>query len=154
MTREEAFRIAQDLAGQGYTLLPCDDPRRGLRGIMAFKGIDDGTEDSRIIEWPVHGSELTPDEEMVDAPTLLTFMREGGVAKCDDPRRRIVGFVRYELGTNRSVVRQCSLTQLKEQLSSDQLDELMRVRHALDEGTQRSMIEVQAIQAAAANQQR
>lgn len=141
-THEEALSLATAYARRGFTLLPCDDPKRGLRGICAFKDVD-GTEESHVIEWPILHSELHPNEEIVDGATLYAFMKEGDVALCDEPTRLLVGFVRFVEETNEALVRQCRLAELKK-LPKEQLDEVMTLRKTLLDSQQRARIECAA----------
>lgn len=144
-TRDETLDGARLLASQGWTLLPCDTPETGLRGFVAFRYVDKETrapvafgdlkseeidEETRFIQWPLFDQALVPEDLTVDAPELVGFLSGGELALCDDPKRRLLGFVRYEPEQGRSVIRRISLTQLKE---SDQQakDQIMATRNRL-----------------------
>jgi hypothetical protein len=114
VTREEVLLKARQLAVEGHTLIPADDPERGMRGFVAFQ-IHDGEEQSEILEWPLFGEPLTPEKQDVSAEELAEFLSNGPgtLALCDDPRRLRIGFVRYEPDRGRAVVRQARLTLVK-----------------------------------------
>lgn len=111
----------------GWTFLPADEPERGSLGVTAFRPGPDGTEEQTRVEWLPFG-ELTPEmhvakdarefEAMLDQlrkegmmPTMR-HARAPAVFACDDPVKRMVGFVAYSGG--KAVVVRAPMTVTKE----------------------------------------
>lgn len=130
MTQENVLREARELASQGWTLLACDEPEKATLGFVAFRYVDKTTrepvprgepwppgreidEETRNLQWPLFDRPLVPDDATVGAPELAAFLSEGEVLLCDNPKNRLVGFVRYEPEQGRAVVRRMRLTDLK-----------------------------------------
>jgi hypothetical protein len=116
---------AKSLVAEGWTLLPCDSPERGLRGFVVFKG-----EVTKELFWPLYGKELVPEVERVSPVELAAFLLEGPVSLCDDPRALRLGFVRYEPEQGRAKVRQVTLSDFKRSDSETQ-DLIQKVRETL-----------------------
>lgn len=95
-------------------IFPADDPERGMRGFLAFM-LEDGEEQSEILEWPLFGAPLAFDKAEVPPEELATFVADGSgpLALCDDPRTLRIGFVRYDPEHGRAVVRQSRFTLVK-----------------------------------------
>lgn len=95
-------------------LLPADDPERGMCGYLAFH-MQDGEEQSEILEWPLFQGPLDPETAEVLPEELASFLASGTgpLALCDDPRMLRIGFVRYEPERGRSVVRRSRITLVK-----------------------------------------
>ena len=119
-TKQEALESANKLAREGgWEFLPCDTPERGLNGIVAFKGSGD-LEKMERFEWPVFAKELIPDmNNDVSPKELAKFIIEENVHECDDPIRRLIGFVKYIPAENRSIVRRVRIVQLKDTPEAD-----------------------------------
>lgn len=118
---------------EGWTFLPMDDPWSGLKGFVAFRNREDGTEDSRTYQWPVTGGILFPETRQVTLKELFDFIEETGTANlvlCDNPIRRMVGFARYEPERHRAVVVETPLTDVKRAngLTSEQREAFLKLR--------------------------
>ena len=168
MNREDALQEARALASQGWTLLACDEPEKATLGFVAFRHVDKVTrapvtlgpeykgeadEETRLVQWALFDQPLVPDDATVGAPEMAAFLSEGEALLCDNPRDRLLGFVRYEPERGRSVVRRMRLTDLKgadvetkAQIMSLR-DRLMNDQHGMFE---QRLKEVAALQGAAA----
>jgi hypothetical protein len=152
MDRQEAQQEAVRLVSQGWQLLPCDVPEEGAQGYYAFRVVD-GKEEEQVLQWHLFGLPLKPDDAVVEAPELLDFLLNSAeVQPCDDPRKRLIGFVRYEPEQGRAVIRRTSLTRLKAMPQGDR-ERLMATRavmlSAQREAQEQRIKEVAAIQGAA-----
>lgn len=128
MNREEVVRKATGLVAQGWQLLCGDDPDRGLVGFFAcrytlnghpveppFKESDRVEEETQLLQWPLFDKALEPEEQVVGVDELISFIQdETNLAACDDPKRRLIGFVRYEPDKGKSTIRRTQLTQIRE----------------------------------------
>ena len=112
MTRDEALERARTLAREGHTLLPADDPERGMLGYIAYHMVD-GEEQSELISWPMFDGPLEPEKAAVTPEEMVAFLDAGPVRICDDIPRRLVGFVRYDLERGVAIIRQMDAVKLK-----------------------------------------
>lgn len=111
----------------GWTFLPGDEPERGSLGVIAFRDGPDGSEEQARVEWLPFGELTTEVRVARDARELAAMLdqlrKEGtgprtghvrapAVFPCDDPVKRMVGFVAYS-GGKATVVR-APLTVTKE----------------------------------------
>lgn len=112
-SREAAVTAIREL-GVGWTLLPYDDPERGLQGIYAFKK-GEGVE--KTLQWPVRGRALEPEVELCSGEDLLAFVQSQPAEvlyPCDNPQKRLIGFVSYRRAPEgKSEVCYVSLTTLR-----------------------------------------
>lgn len=110
MTENEARARAEVLRSEGWHILPCEYPEKALGGLVAVRGIEE-----EILGWPLFGDcAYATETELVDAATLLDFARQPGALQCDDPRKRLLGFVQYDHGRRVAVLKQTTLTGLRE----------------------------------------
>lgn len=138
MNRQEALEEARKLVSQGWKLIPCDDPLKGLQGFCAFRhtlrgrpvayedlpSIEEETEEeTRILQWPLFNGPMTPDIQDVEAEDLLAFAQEDpdNLFYCGDPKRLRLGFVRYDRDNGIAHVRQTRLVQVKRSSRSREL---------------------------------
>jgi hypothetical protein len=167
-TKEEALEKAKELASQGWKVLPIDDPCRATLGYVAFRLVFEGRqvpfdglhpegceEEEVIIEWPLYGSPLVPDDQLVEPSELVDFATSNpSVLLCDDARRLLLGFVRYEPEAGRAVIRRTRLTQFKSSPPETRAS-ISTVRNALmarnDAIRQSRSLEVAIIEQAARN---
>jgi len=167
-SKEEALEKARELASQGWRVLPADDPCRAVLGYVAFRLVHEGQpvpfeaphpegceEEEVIIEWPLYGKPLVPEDQLVEPSELVDFVGDGtSVFLCDDPRQRLLGFVRYEPDSGKAVIRRTRLTQFKRDTPSIR-ESILAVRNTLlpqsEAARQSRQLEVAAIGAAARN---
>lgn len=122
-------RIAE-LRAQGWTVVAFDEPETAMRSFMASKA---GEQDQRG-SWPLFdGAPYSTNEATISAEEVAKFIEGGDVRKCDDPMRRLVGFVRYDHNTKTAFVRRCSLTSLRN-ASEEVRGAIMAARDALSKG--------------------
>jgi hypothetical protein len=152
MDREAVCQEAARLVSQGWFLLPCDTPEQGAQGFVAFREVA-GEEETKFLQWYLFGKPLDTDSLVVEGPELLSFISESReLHLCDDPRKLLIGFVRYESGRGRAVIRRIQISKLKV-LAEEDRQRVLAVRKDLLEAQQetqnRRIGEVTAIQAAA-----
>lgn len=71
-------------------------------------------EEVYILEWPIHGRVMEPDVAEVGAEELAAMLTaDPSAVSCDDPRRRLLGFVWYRVEEGKSIVRRVPLTRFK-----------------------------------------
>lgn len=136
-TRQEvALHVAElQHRQEGWTFLPMDDPWSGLKGFVAFR-LEDGSEESRTYQWPITGDILFPETRQVELPELIDFIEKTGTQNlvlCDDPKRRVLGFGRYEPERHAAVVMEIPLTKVMkaEGLSREQRAAFIKMREGL-----------------------
>lgn len=117
-TEGEVLQALQDLAQrrEGWTFLPCDEPRQGLAGVIAFRQVEE-EEEQRTFQWALHGVPLEPEVESVGFPGMVDFIERMGtnsLVSCDDPRRRCIGFAVYDVQNHRAIVKEIPLTRIKD----------------------------------------
>jgi hypothetical protein len=130
VNRDEAVQQAKKLVAQGWEVLACDVPETGMRGFYAFRYIhkethevlappfkpEDAHEETKMLEWPIFDKPMTEvDDKMVETDDLVNFIGDDreNLALCDDPKKLMLGFVRYEPDKSKSVVRRVRLAQVK-----------------------------------------
>jgi len=112
MSEQEAAR----LRAEGWTIISSDEPARAMRGFVAIK---DG-EVERTVTWPMfEGGPYRTNDAIVSATDLLRFIKGGGTLRCDNPMKRLLGYVRYDHGTMTAFVRYCTLTSLRAASEAD-----------------------------------
>lgn len=111
-TSEQAAVTAIRELGVGWIVFPCDEARLGVHGYCAVK-----EKEELIVQWPLFGRELEPMVELVSGADLLAFVQKEPpelLYPCDDPMRRLYGFVSYRLAAEgKSLVRWSPLGKLK-----------------------------------------
>ncbi len=135
-----AVSALQEL-GNGWVVLPNDDPARGVMGYVAsrrlegcfteFLPADDEGPETHVFQWPIFGHVLEPEVRMVSPRALIGFAREEleHIHRCDEPTLRQLGFVSYrEAAQGRAVIRKTLLTQMKT-LTGDDRQELIAIRN-------------------------
>lgn len=154
MTEGEAVRRATALASNGYSLLPMDEPDKGLKGIVAFRDRGDGTEDSVSLQWSMFPVVLEKREAKVTPQEFIDFWKGGGVSVCDNPMKRQLGLVRYDVASKTALVRYCPLAAFKDfgrperQIFLDWRTDQMKPRDPCEQ----RIVEVQAIESAGRTQ--
>lgn len=119
-TSEQAAVAAIVELGNGWVVLPYDEPHRGVLGYCAIeRDPQDGAEpQEHVFQWAIHGHVLDPEVELVEAADLAAFVRSepaDQLHRCDDAKRRQFGFVSFRLAAEgRAIVRQTTLTKFKE----------------------------------------
>lgn len=151
MNREEAVQQARALVAEGWTILTCDIPETGMAGLYAFRfrhhetrqvltpsdtfKPEEAVEETKMLEWSILGEPVTEvDDKMVEVDDLINFIGDNRehLALCDDPKKLQLGFVRYEPGKGRSVVRRVRLTQVKS-ASKELRERFMPLREELQQ---------------------
>jgi hypothetical protein len=83
------------LLTEGWNVVPCDAPERGVRGFAAYKEGELGT----WLKWAVFGRELVAKYTVCSTweqfVTELEFRASDEMDKCDDMAASQVGFVSY-----------------------------------------------------------
>lgn len=109
-TEAEARQHTEIYGGLDYTWLPCDDPLRGLKGLVGFA---EGEEDV-IVEWPLFGRPLEPTVQESTPEQLLAFIETTpGALRYDDPVRLRLGALDYQAEQGVTLARITSLVALR-----------------------------------------
>jgi hypothetical protein len=103
---------AQELQGEGWTVLPCDILDRGLRGSVAFRVVD-GVEENQDLYWPIYGKELTTVHHQGTVPDLLRMYQENKGLNCDYAKTRRLGYMLPDVEKGEANVYSVSLTEFK-----------------------------------------
>lgn len=132
---------------EGWTFLPVDDPRSGLKGFVAYRTLEDGSEESRTYQWPITGDILFPETRQVELTELIDFIEKTGTQNlilCDDPVRRMIGFGRYEPERHVVVVVEIPLTKVvkAEGLSHEQRAAFLKMREGLQEAQKKNQVTI------------
>lgn len=99
--------------GEGWNVFPCDSMDRGVLGYCAVRS----NNEEHTFEWPLFGRELAPEVELVEATDLLDFVKgvpTDQLYPCDDPYKRLWGFVSYSKAPEgQAIVRRSKLSSIK-----------------------------------------
>lgn len=141
-----AVSALQEL-GNGWVVLPNDDPARGVMGYVAsrrlegcfteFLPADDDGPESHDFQWPIFGQALEPEIRIVSPRALIGFAREEreNLFRCDEATQRQLGFVSYrDAAQGKAIVRRTLLTQMKT-LTDDEREELLALRNRRGDST-------------------
>lgn len=134
-SKNEALQRARQLQAEGWDLLPYRNAPIAVDGYIAFRKTgegDDYDEEQEDIEWPLFDAPLESNEALVDTAAELVEWTQGkeDLQRCDNPMKRLVGFVQYDPSQGRSEVRQISLTNLKRG-PDEAKDAIMALRNRL-----------------------
>lgn len=124
---EDLVSFEKEYRGWGYTVVPCDDPDRGIQGLMASKE-EGGKEVSTWCQVAMFGAPLTPDIKVVPTEELLTWARaqEGHLKVSDAPEKLLMGFVSYKRAEEgRSETRRVRMVEAK---TSGLIGEVQKLR--------------------------
>lgn len=125
-----AVSALQEL-GNGWVVLPKDDPAIGVMGYVASRRDDGDDPETHVFQWPIFGQVLQPEVHYVSARALIGFAREEQefLHRCDDSTTRHLGFVSYrQAEQGKSVVRRTRLTQVKD-ITEEERQELIDMRN-------------------------
>ena len=100
-TEAEARQHTEIYGGLNYTWLPCDDPLRGVKGLIGFveseAEADDEGEANVIVEWPLFGRPLEPHVQESTPEQILAFVEVTPDAfRYDDPKHLRLGALAYQ----------------------------------------------------------
>ena len=110
-TQQEAQAHAAQL-GPAYDIIPCDDPDRGLGGLIACA--KDDSQGDQTLQWPLFGKPLEPEEVRVTPEELLHFVRTNvDVRKYDRPQHLLLGAVLYQPDEGKALIRLISIRDYK-----------------------------------------
>jgi len=124
-TEAEMLARAEALRAGGFTIVPLDNPGRGMRGFIAFLERPDGAPDEPwddqavLLEWPVFGRPLEQEEtEVLSSEALLRVYGDHGghpsLRPYSDPMARAVGVVCHcRASEGKSLVFRVPLSALK-----------------------------------------
>lgn len=97
MTRDEVLAEVRRLKGEGYDVIPYDDPLEPSRGFYCTRPIDDiGSHHEVLLKWHLFGEVLEPQfKDDVLPQEFLDLHGQNNVALADDPKALLLGLVQY-----------------------------------------------------------
>jgi len=134
LSKPAVLSRVQELVAQGWTSLPVDDPTLARRGFVVFRHVERLTgipvsipadlspevmeneilEESQTLEYNIFDKPLQSRILDVDPTEMIAAMKADPTYYCcDDPMKRLLGFVWYKVDEGVAEVRYTRLTQFK-----------------------------------------
>ena len=133
---EAMCQAAQTYQGEGWTILPCDNPEEGVVGFLAWKPLPPNHNDPSIaaegselgdgspieeeqfqLQWYPYGELVTEKRIFKNAEEFETTVQnrfaEKPIYRCDDPKKLLAGYVCYGAEPGKALVLQIPITKLK-----------------------------------------
>lgn len=134
MTRDEVLAEARRLAGEGYDIIPYDDPLEPSQGFCCIRPIDDiGSHHEIFLKWLLFGEVLKPEFKGDILPQeFLDLHGQDNIALADDPKALLLGVVQYFPEEKRCEISQVRLREFKGWPKDirDQIDTVRAPHHA------------------------
>ena len=118
MIPEYILEKAREYKRDGYEILPCDEPTRGMRGLLAFRKTNEDTaewpmEDTIFLEWPLFYKPLLAEESNANISEFIDFMNDPDVIVSDFPKTLQLGLIKYLPKDGKAIVKKLRISSFR-----------------------------------------
>jgi len=138
MIPEYILEKVREYKRDGYAIIPCDEPARGMRGLFFMREgqfiwddkVEDHFEYEIYIEWPIFDKPLVPEVSSVGLEMFLEFTNDPDVLPCNFPKELQFGLVKYLPEEGKSILKKMRISNIR-LATSEMKDKFTESRKAL-----------------------